>query len=263
MKKYLSVIGLAARPAIIIMLAIFIISGAVQIFMFGRALPNSVSEYANQLRIQEEIGSSPFSKPHPDSLSTVMDNSFTKPVFTASFFIICVFLFSLQSIGPGKPQYTLLRLGITPFGVFILWSCFFSLCFMLLVFSETIVCCILGRMYLSALSEYGVTLQSLMVMAYRNDLLHSLMPLRESVIYIRNLFMCVGLGISAAYFTYNLRTLSRVAFLPIFYAVFSVLSFPRGMGAFGWCIFYCLLTATLTAYMIYSMKGGAENAQAS
>ena len=33
MKKYLSVIGLAARPAIIIMLAIFIISGAVQPFL--------------------------------------------------------------------------------------------------------------------------------------------------------------------------------------------------------------------------------------
>ena len=261
MKKYLSVIGLAARPAIIIMLVLFTVSGAVQIFMFGRTLPKSVEEYANQLDIQEKIGRSPFSKPYPDSFPTVMDNSFTKPVFTVSFLLLCLLLFSLQSIGPGKPQYTLSRLRVTPFGISILWAGFYSLCFMLFLFFETIVYFILGRMYLSALSGYGVTLQSIMVMSYRSDLLHSIMPLRESVIYIRNIFMCLGLGISVSYFTYNLRIFSRVSFLPVFFAVFSVLSFPRNMGAFGWCIFYCLLTVILVAYMIYSVKGGTENDQ--
>ncbi|UQT47828.1 hypothetical protein M5E87_23835 [Flavonifractor plautii] len=73
--------------------------------------------------------------------------------------------------------------------------------------------------------------QALFLACYRDPYLHSLLPLDDCLLWVRNLSMCAALGTAAASFSFQ-RRMGRRAFAILPLAALSALCFPLPMGSF-------------------------------
>ncbi|MFQ9916376.1 MAG: GntR family transcriptional regulator [Flavonifractor plautii] len=73
--------------------------------------------------------------------------------------------------------------------------------------------------------------QALFLACYRDSYLHSLLPLDDCLLWVRNLSMCAALGTAAASFSFQ-RRMGRRAFAVLPLAALSALCFPLPMGSF-------------------------------
>ena len=235
MKKYLSVIMLTARSSIYKIFPVIIIMVAAQYFLFSRKLClASVSEgYVK--------GAFP-------SLEMVVFESHIMWVLFAAFLFITFFLCRTGCEFKNKQGYTLKRLRISEKGVFFCQAIYNTTIYLILWGIQITAALWFCHMYVNDPSFGDLGPHTVFAAFYRNDFLHSLLPLAEFGIYIRDIILTIALGAASAVFPYKQR-MGKIGFEMIVLTAACLLFFKVEMGSIdftGLMIMICIFVIFMT-----------------
>lgn len=167
-------------------------------------------------------------------LEYVIDKSHIAFVFFIAFVIMDIFLISFAGYEKIEThRYTLMQLSVTRKEVYYLQSIYNTLCYLLFWAMQILIVMLLGYLYVkNAPAEY-VTGQTIFFAFYRNSFLHSLLPFEDFPYWIRNILLCIALGLmSAMYLTEESKPKRTYgAFWGIAYV-----TFIGRVGDYGLCI---------------------------
>jgi len=198
-----------------------------------------------------------------------MDNLFRSG--NAGFGFVLAVVFALMAavqmrrgdLYSGPQGYTMRRLAISEKGVAVLQSLYNLLCWLLLwgvqVLSVFVICKVCCR--------YGVggawANQQLFLQFYISPLLHSLLPMEETLSWVANVVMIAGLSVASACWAVLRREKEeRAKLLVVYWAV--LLLFRRELGSFIWNVVIIAGFSILLVMDCYKLfrrkKEGANNA---
>ena len=217
MRKYLSVIMLMARSSIYKILPAIIVMILAEYFLFSRKL--SLAAYAP--------GTPKEAFP---SLEMVFFESNIMWVLFAAFIIITVLLCRTGCEFKNKQGYTLKRLLISEKGVFFCQAAYNTCIYLTLWGIQLMTVLWFCHMYINEPAFGDLGTHTVFAAFYRNDFLHSLLPLAEFGIYIRNIILTLALGCASALFPYKQR-MGKIGFEIIILAAACLLFFKVEMGS--------------------------------
>ncbi|MBR4860976.1 MAG: hypothetical protein IKU09_02085 [Firmicutes bacterium] len=133
----------------------------------------------------------------------------------------------------GTSGYTVRRLAISEKAVLLLQILYNMLCWIILWGVQVLIIFVICKLYYR-FGEYAgdpLSEQQMFLLFYISPLLHSLLPMEETLAWIANLVMIAELSISSAYWTVRRREKSSAADLLIGYWTV-VLIFRRELGSY-------------------------------
>ncbi|MBQ7983630.1 MAG: hypothetical protein IJ302_08670 [Clostridia bacterium] len=223
MKKYLSVFAMLARGSFFRILLLLCLMAAGQCGRFLHRLQNELTLYES--RVQQFAGEAA----ELTRLESLINVSTVSGTFAAAFLLICIVL-CLPGCGWGANcGYTLRRLRISERAVFVIQALYNAMVFVILWAAEVLICLFLCRAYVNAADPSLVSHQTVGLAFYRNDFLHSLLPMADITVWIRNIIMLAVLSLAAASFPSNQRR-GKFAADIVSYALLSVIFFTRSVG---------------------------------
>lgn len=231
MKKHLSVLMLMSRSTIYKILGILVIMTAVEGTLFYLTLRNMTAA--------EVVG-----------LELVFQQSRILWVCALGYLLVTALLCLTGCEFSGKQGYTLHRLSVSQRSVF-LWQAFYNICCFFLFWAvQLFIVLALCRLYMEKIDPPAISNQTVFLAFYRNDFLHSLLPLADMSRYVRNIFLILGLGIASAYFPIRQRRGGTGVGIIVLSAV-TLLFFSHSMGSLGndiLVIVFSIVTATMALY---------------
>lgn len=173
------------------------------------------------------------------------------PWACAIFFVLFAAVLARSGCDRGaKTGYTLRRLRIGHKSVFFCQSAYNAACYFIFWAVQTAIVFALFRYYTAAADASYVGSQSVLLAFYRDDFLHSLLPLEETSRYVRNGILAVCLGITTAYFPMRQRA-EKTAFEPIALVCLTLPFFPGGMGSFDGDMLLSVVALSLVAVVLW------------
>lgn len=188
----------------------------------------------------------------PVTPEKMIEGCFLKPVFlsalTLAFFIL---LWTERQRGGVKSSYTLLRLKLTWRQQFALRTGYNILCLALVFLAQAAFAAALCLRYGELLPEEFASPQLLFLTFYRSAFLHSLLPMAEAAIWVRNLLLLLAFGMEAA--RGNLSSLALCAATVNLFALSSPV-----WNVFGILIYGGFAAASLFCALGTTKKAGTE-----
>ncbi len=231
MKKHLSILMLMSRSTIYKLLGMLLIMAAVEGTLFYFTL--------GKMMATEIVG-----------LELVLQQSRISWICALSFLLVTVLLCLTGCEFGGRQGYTLRRLSVSQRSVF-LWQAFYNICCFFLFWAvQLFIVLALCRLYMERIDPPAISNQTVFLAFYRNDFLHSLLPLADISRYVRNLFLVLGLGIASAYFPIRQRRGGTGVGIIVLSAV-TLFFFSHSMGSLGndiLVIVFSIVTATMALY---------------
>lgn len=229
MKKYISILELFARNTIYKVLLVLLAMGVTQFAMFRKAMLEWIPMDYYDLDFQAI---------EHYTLEYMVDRS-NSHIFMGIAFVLITAILCWNGCNIGsKSNYTLQRLQVKEKTIFIMQSIYNSFCYVLLLGAQIVVFLLQAGVYVTQ-SEH-VTNQTVFLAFYRNDFMHSILPLEGAMRWITNILILLGCGMSAAVFTY-LQRRGKVAW-SLFVVVACVLvGFVQELGE---------LLALVTAFIV-------------
>lgn len=220
MKKYISIFELFARNTIYKLLLILIAMVTVQIVMFQRAMtewaPIGVAEYG----ILEAV--------EYYSLEWMVDRSNNAGFMGVAFVLMtAVLCWNGCNIG-SKSNYTIQRLQVSEKAVFIMQSVYNSLCYVILLGVQLAVLLVQCMMYIE--QSDNVTNQTVFLAFYRNEFMHSVLPMESGFRWIVNGMIVISCGVAATLFTF-LQRRGKLAWSLLVTVAAVVLGFVQELGS--------------------------------
>ncbi len=253
MKKYLSVFMLMTRATFFKVLLLFLALAIIQSGYFYLVLNNEVSLYQGM----EMPDGAPMAL-----MEHVVDNAHMPLFFGAAFIILTFILCRSWRENGSRPGYTFRRLNVSEKYVVICNAVYNALCYAMLIFIEIITAFLVCQLYMMQISPERTSIQSIFLAFYRNDLLHSILPLDETTGWIRNVIMVLCLGYAAADFPYR-RRYGRLGMNIIFLSVMTLMFFISEVGMMGMDIFICIVfilsAVEITNFLINDNKEDDEH----
>ena len=209
MRKHISVFMLYTRSSIYRMLILFLLMAAVEITLFYFA--------AEHVLLSNTIG-----------LEQMFEKSYIGLVMGATFLLMSVQLGLMGCERGSKQSYTLRRLSVSEETVFAWQALFNALAYFMLWAVQLVLVwamCIYGTAKMGVLASN----QNIFLAFYRNDFLHSLLPLAETSRLVRNILLIIALGLSSALFSY-LNRRKKFGISIIFMLLIGGLPFAGSVG---------------------------------
>ena len=213
MKKHLSVFNLMATSSIYKITGLFAIMGIIEFILFRMVLFAGPDASTDTFHIEY-----------------VFQNSRVFLVFAAALVLLTVLLCLTGYETSSKQGYTLQRLSISEKQVFGIQALYNTLCYFLFWSVQLLIVFLLSFYFVKKAPEMYVTNQTLFLAFYRNSFLHGLLPFEDTMIWIKNIFLFLGLGICSAGFTMAQRKGKR-AFELIILLVSTIFLFSSPLGA--------------------------------
>lgn len=239
MKQHTSVFWLCARRSLPGLALLLLLMAAVESVLFGlllRANPNAYPEWL-------------YEKAH---LGLVCGGAFV---------LLCGLLALPRTELNGKQGYTIRRLSLPRWEVWLWQSLSNALCFLILWGAQLGIALALFALYEG--SAERVSGQSILLTFYRSDFLHSLLPLRETSRYIRNIFLVLALGAATAAAPMRMYVGKKGSLVLLIALMAVVLGFfSRGISDFGGDLFLCMGAAVAIigeVLAILDVMGEGEN----
>lgn len=166
------------------------------------------------------------------SLETAFENGHIAGGFSIALVFFTIVLCSAGCEKGNKQGYTLKRLGVSEKGIFLLQSAYNVAAYFILWGVQLAAVLVMCSIFLKEAPENMVSNQTVFLAFYRNEFLHSLLPLSEVSRWIRNILLFVGMGIAAAGFPFRQR---RGGWGPEIVALgtFALIYFAKEIGAIG------------------------------
>lgn len=242
MKKLISVFYLAARPSFYKILVVLLTSTAIQFLFFDKELSTLSGYHTSTLSGYPDLE-------HLISLSAIN-------VIFAVTFVVILFLLSITGTAFGsKCNYTLSRLAVSDRTYFFLQTLYNFIILIILLCTEVLICNAFAHQYLEAANTSFISNQTIFLAFYRNEFLHSLLPLSDVLIWVRNFLQMISLSISASFFAYKQRR-GKKSIGVMFLAVFSIIWNSGEVGGSLSVILTYLICVCMIVYMVLYVKNG-------
>lgn len=240
MRKYLSVFGLFARSSVYKILGVLLIMCSAEIGIFAVLFRETRIAYESGIGIGIE------------PIELILDNTLFRLCFGLAFIAITVLLCLSGTEYASKTGYTLKRLSISEKKTFFCQAAYNIFIYLFLWALQLVVCFGLCSYYIVNAPEECVSNQTLFLAFYRSSFLHTLLPLSDLPLWIRNVFLAAALGFAAAEFPYKQR---RKKFAPsiIALALFTIVFFSREIGDITNCVIVIVIALLVCAEMLYTV----------
>lgn len=223
MKKYLSVFAMLARGSIWRVLLLLCLMAAGQCGRFLHRLQNELILYESHVQQFAEEAE------ELTRLEQFFDFTTVSGTFAAAFLLVCIVL-CLPGCGWGTVcGYTVRRLRISERAVFVMQALYNAMVFVILWAAEVLICLLLCHAYVTSADPSLVSHQTVGLAFYRNNFLHSLLPMADITVWFRNVIMLAVLSLAAASFPYKQRR-GKFAADIVSYALLTVIFFTRTVG---------------------------------
>jgi len=211
MKKYLSVFGLFAQSSIYKILGIILLMILAETGLFAYAYIPTMSS--------EGIG----------RFEHYIDTSHINLCLAAAFILITVILCLPGTEFSSKVGYTLRRLSVSEKAVFFCQAIFNTISYLILWAVQVGILYAFSLWYTMKTPIEFVNNQSIFLAFYRSEFLHTILPLSEVMLWIRNILLFISLGFASAEFPYIQRRRKHSPFIvPL--SIFMLLFFVTGIG---------------------------------
>ena len=239
MKHYLSVFAMLARGSVWRVLILLCLMAAGQCGRFLHRLNTELMLYDSRVQQFAEEAA------EVTRLEEFFNFTTVSGTFGAAFLLICIVL-CLPGCGYGSVcGYTMRRLNISERAVFVMQAIYNAMMLTVLWAVEIIVCLLLCRAYVSAVAPSLVSHQTIGLAFYRNVFLHSLLPMADITVWIRNIIMVLVLSLAAASFPYKQRR-GKFAADIVVYALIALIFFSRAIGD-GFNLFFTVTCGLVLA----------------
>lgn len=241
MRQHTAVLLLLARSTLYPVLGLLALLGLVEWGLFSRALDNSM--FMNQL-----LGNG------PTVLEPVIEASGLGWALAVGFLALSALLCASGCVRGTRSDYTLRRLSLPEWTIFLWQGAYNSACLLLLWASQATVALGLSAWFTA---RTGADSLAVFLAFYRDPIFHSLLPLEDGWVWARNLVICLELGIIDAFVPYQQRrgrpVISIVAWLGI---LWTIGLFPDSMGNEGllWHVFMLAIIVFFACRTVFFPK---------
>ena len=171
-------------------------------------------------------------------------------VFLIGFVSLCCLLLADGAKGKHRLSYTLDRLAVSPRAVLACQAIYNILAYLL--FWAVQVLTILGLFWLYQQQGGYVGPQTLYLVTWQDELVHSFLPMEELIRWLRNLVLIVGLAVTVACSAAQLRQKNKpIAFGALAGGTAAVFIQPMGQAPIDMTAI--LLTLTITGMALYNV----------
>lgn len=235
MKKHISVFTLYIRATLVPMLILFVITAVVQVFMFRSEL-NDVLEIAASRTGESVYG-----------LESVFGWTSIPIVSAVALVLLTIILFIHGTSFGSQTSYTVMRLQISEKSVFVWQAVYNTLALLLFWAMQGLVMFALCEWYDIAVETS--TNQTVFLALYRDEFLHSLLPLHEISRTIRNIAFCTALGTVTAYNTHK-NCFGKGSYGFAVMLLYIILSFNQEMGNLGLDVTHAVISFLIAGIVI-------------
>lgn len=220
MKRYFDIFGLCAKASFWRVMTVILLSSAAQVGVFYLALRKDIESWVDiPLAPELSVGVSRI-EALTDGLGLV---------FGIAFLLVTLILsLSLSGIGANS-GYTLCRLDVSERETFFVQGVYNVIIYLCLWGAEALTLVGLCVLYEVVAPVGAVAPQSVLMAFWRDRLFHSVLPLSEWMLWVRNCILCLGMGFAAAGLPYKLRR-KKPGLCVIVGTVLCVISFRLGVG---------------------------------
>lgn len=234
MKKHLSVFGLFARSTIYKVLGVLALMCGIEIVLFAKKYSEAgAPEYVARLE-------------------TYIDISAIDVCFAAAFVLITVILCLPGTEYRTKVSYTLQRLSVSESGVFFHQAGYNSLIYLLLWSVQLVVIYGISLYYDAVVPAAFANNQTTFLAFYRSSFMHTLLPLSDVLLWIRNFFLAAAMGSVSADFSYKQRR-KKFGISAAVMVIYILLFFSRGIGDTFHCGVAIVLSCIVIGQMAYTV----------
>lgn len=131
-------------------------------------------------------------------LETCVDDSRLIWIFAISALLMGIIISAVGCDLGSRQSYTWKRLPVTEVQIFLCQTVYNCLCFFLLWAVELLITYVLCLLYTQWVPETFLSNQTIMLAYYRSPFLHSILPLSDALMWLRNLFLILGYGLLTA-----------------------------------------------------------------
>ena len=244
MKKHVSVFGLFARSSVFKVLGILLLMCVAEAVFFCIELQRALEAY-------EVVGHG------MASLEQIFMRAATNVYFRLALLLITVAVCLPGCAFRSNTGYTLCRLSVSEKAAFLHQAACNTLMYLMLIAVQLVIAFGLSRYYVSAVPAECISNQTLTLAFYRNEFLHSLLPLEDVGLWIRNGLLVISLGLAAAEFPYNQR---RRKFSPTVMAlcVYTIVFFDQGIGRLSQVITTSIVALWVMGEVLYRLTRHEE-----
>ena len=239
MKKHLSVFGFFARSSFFKVFLILLAMCAVEITFFHFELQDALEAY-------EVVGSG------MPSLERMFMRAATNVYFRVALVFISIVICLPGCEFKSNTSYTLRRLSISERATFFHQAAYNTLVYMMLIAVQLITVFGLSQYYLSAVPKECISNQTILLAFYRNDFLHSLLPLEDVGLWIRNSLLVITFGLATAEYPYRQRR-HKFSSTALALVVYTIVWFDQSIGQLGHVITTAIIALMLVGTTIYSL----------
>ena len=173
------------------------------------------------------------------------------------YFRIALALITLVVCLPGcefksKTSYTLRRLSISERAAFFHQAAYNTLVYLMLFGVQLALVFGLSQYYLSVVPEECISNQTIFLAFYRNDFLHSLLPLEDIGLWIRNGLLVITFGLATAEYPYRQRR-HKFSSTALALVVYTIVWFDQSIGQLGHVITTGIIALMLIGTTIYTL----------
>ncbi|MDO4482038.1 MAG: hypothetical protein Q4C14_04840 [Bacillota bacterium] len=220
MKKHLSIIMLMAGSTFYKLIFIFAAMAAAETALFYKTLKFAAGVSSNYISIS--------------CIEMIIHESRITWIFFLAVLLISLVLCRTGCEFKSRQGYTLKRLALSEKGVFLWQAVYSTLCYIILWGIQLILLLVFCKIYLDMPENASASHQTVFASFYRNKFMHNMLPLDDSIVYIRNIVLAFGLGFASAVFSYKQRRGGFGAQI-IVLAAASLLFFNKEMGSLDYC----------------------------
>lgn len=242
MRKYFSVFYLTSRQSFYKIIALMCISGIVQYIFFQKELDALSSFNRSNLTGYRD-------------LERVTSLSAINVIYAATVVAVLVLLTITGTAFGSKCNYTIKRLSVSEKAYFYIQSIYNIIVLVFLLGFEILLTFVFSNMYIAVANKDFISNQSIFLAYYRNDFLHSLLPLADTLIIIRNALQIFALSLAASFLSYKQRR-GKKSVAVIFLTVFSIIWNSGEIGGSLSVMLTYFICAAITAFIIIYVKNG-------
>ncbi|MEG2000242.1 MAG: hypothetical protein RR053_02445 [Evtepia sp.] len=231
MKRYLSVVMIVARTTIYPMIGLLLLMSMVDVAVF-------------QWMLQRMVAGGGIC-----SLEVLIQQSKIEWIWAATFVILCAFLEAAETEGQdSKSRYTMRRLSVDEKVISLLWCGYNVICFVICFALQIVTVLLLCDMYASTVDPVFWNEQTTFLAFYRDQFLHSLLPLDEISLWIRNIALMWMAGACIANISSD-RPMRSVAYHAGIYLI--VIGFPQYIGRTGANVFMTVFAVVCFVAIVF------------
>ncbi len=188
------------------------------------------------------------------SLEALISSSRISLVFAVCFVILSVFLcINSCDFTGGKNNYTFLRLSLSEKQILLCWFIVNLMCLFIFWALQLALAYIISLIYIASAGPTYINEQTIFLAFYRNDFLHSLLPLSEISRHVRNLLLILGMALSSASFPYKFRK-GQYNYFVLPFVIMILLFFPMPPKNLAADLFICLFAEFFSLGSVIQLK---------